>query len=108
MAGVRLPKCPLCGSEFKIKHVDFTLPFRCPVCDRYLRVSPSYPRFQGCAALLISGLLCLALGARGPTLVLVALLGWIPTFFIVVFWTRHFAPPKLKPCPPPHAGTVGL
>ncbi len=28
--------------------------------------------------------------------------------FLVVFWTMHFAPPKLKPCQPTHSGTLGL
>jgi hypothetical protein len=107
----QLPKCPVCRAEFHIKHVDFTLPFHCPACDRYLCVPRSYPRLQGCVALLISGLLSYIFGARGPTLVLITLFAWIPAFFVVVFWTRHFAPPKLKPCTPDdshYSGPLGL
>lgn len=96
--GRQLPKCPLCGTEFHIKHVDFALPFRCPICDRYLCVPRLYPRLQGSAALIISGLSCYLFGAKGPTLVLTTLFVWIPAFFLVVFWTRHFVPPRLVPC----------
>ena len=112
LRGPKSPICPLCGSEFHINHVDVAEPFHCPVCDRYLCVSRLYPYFWGCVALLIAGLLSFAFGARGPTLLLASLCGWLPVYFLVVGWTRHFAPPKLKPCNPPddsrYSGPLGL
>ncbi len=91
--GRKSPRCPLCGSEFEIKYVDVAEPF------------------HACAALLIAVFLSFAFGARGPTLFLASIFGWIPVFFIVVFWTQHFAPPKLKPCSPDdpdYSGPLGL
>lgn len=108
MAGVRLPRCPLCESEFEIKYVEIGSPFRCPVCSEYLFVPRSYSVFWIYAAFVISGLLCYGFGARGAHLFWCTGLTWIPVFFIVIFWSRHFAPPKPKPCPPPHAGPLGL
>jgi len=99
----RLPKCPLCKSEFHYRHVDLELPFRCPACDEWLRVAHSYwYAVSGVlAAMLISGFVCFELGARGASLVLYALFVSIPIFFFVVFWKMHFAPPKLEPSIPP-------
>lgn len=98
----RSPKCPLCGSEFNIKHVDYAMAFSCPSCERYLCVRRSYSRLWGCAALLISFFLCFGLGARGPSLVLAALIAAIPIFFMVILWTAHFAPPMPRACVPDH------
>jgi hypothetical protein len=92
----RSPRCPLCGEHFEVKYVDFQLPFRCPSCKGYLRVPHSYSRLWSCAALLISAVLCFALGARDVVLLVATLLTWIPVLFVLVFWTRHFAPPTLK------------
>jgi hypothetical protein len=93
----KLPECPLCGAEFDIKNVDFASPFPCPVCEQYLCVPRVYRRFWGYASLVIAGLFCFLLGFRGANLALAALLACIPVLIIVVFWTRHFSPPKLKP-----------
>lgn len=104
----RLPKCPSCGSEFERKFVAIDSPFRCPICDRYLYVSHSYSRSQTLASLVISGFVCFLFGARGANLALASILAWLPIMFVVVFWTMHFAPPKLTPCRPPNSGTLGL
>ena len=104
----RLPRCPLCGSEFERKFVVIDSPFRCPTCDRYLCVSHGYPRLQILAAMGISALICFLFGARGATLALATILAWLPIMFLVVFWTMHFAPPKLTSCQPPNSGTLGL
>jgi hypothetical protein len=107
----RQPVCPLCGRAFEIKYVDFELPFRCPNCKHHLRVPPLYPRAWTLVAFLASGTLWFALGARGFGLFCGALLTWIPVFFVLVLWTRHFAPPKLKPCPSgdsDYSGPLGL
>src|SRR6266576_178825 len=99
---------PRCRSTFDINQVDFETPFRSPVCDEYIYVPRRYLIFSACRSLLISGTLCFALGARGTTLVLLTLLAWLPIGFVILFWTRHFAPPKLKPCSPPHSEVLGL
>jgi uncharacterized paraquat-inducible protein A len=98
--GPKSPICPLCGSEFHIKHVDMESPFRCPTCDKYICVSrgSSYVRIQICAAICISVVLSYVFGARSATVALAALFMTIPVLFIIVFWAMHFAPPKLKPC----------
>ena len=104
----RLPRCPLCGSEFERKFVVIDSPFRCPTCNRYLCVSQGYPRLQILVSLAISGFICFFFGARGADLALVSVVTWLPVMFLVVFWTMHFAPPKLQPCQPQHFGTLGL
>jgi len=108
MANPRSPRCPLCGSDFNINDVDFALPFRCPSCEAYLCVPRYYSVFLGLRALLISGILCFLLGARGATLQWTTLLGWLPVLFVSMFWTRHFAPPKLKPGDAPRTDILGL
>jgi hypothetical protein len=108
MAGAKSPRCPLCGSEFAIKYVEIGSPFRCPVCGEYLFVPRSYSVFWIYAALFISGLLCFGFGARGANIFWYTLLIWIPVYFIAIFWSRHFAPPKLKPTSRPNAGPLGL
>ena len=94
----RQPICPLCGRKFEIKYVDFELPFRCPHCKHHLRVPRIYSSAWGLVALFTSGALWFALGAGGFWLLCGALLTWIPVFFVLLFWMRHFAPPKIKPC----------
>ena len=101
-------RCPLCRAEIDRKQIVINEPFRCPRCDRYLCVPASYSRLQIWASLFISGLLGFVLGVRGAYLALVTTLIFLPVMFIVVFWTMHFAPPKLKICYPPHLGTLGL
>ena len=99
----RFPKCPLCKSEFHYKHVDLEMPFRCPVCDQWLRVAHShwYAVSTLLATLLVSGFVCFELGARGASLFWSALFVSIPIFFFGVFWKMHFAPPKLIPSSTP-------
>jgi len=104
----RLPRCPLCGAQFERRFVAIDFPFRCPKCDRYLCVSHGYSRLQILAALGISAFTGLVFGARGANLALVTIIAWLPIMFLVVFWTMHFAPPKLKPCQPEYFGTLGL
>jgi hypothetical protein len=110
MRAPKSPICPMCGSAFDIEQMDFAMPFRCPACRRYLCVPRSWSIFSALRALFVSGLLCFFLGARGLTLFLAAVLTWIPLGFVLLFWTRHFAPPKLKACPPPDSssGPLGL
>ena len=101
-------RCPLCRAEIDRKQIVINEPFRCPRCDRYLCVPASYSRLQIWASLFISGLLGFVLGVRGAYLALVTTLIFLPVMFIVVFWTMHFAPPKLKICDPfPPVGYVG-
>ena len=105
------PKCPLCKSEFHYKQVDLELPFRCRVCDQWLRVTHSYWYAASgiLASMIISGFVCFELGARGAYLVLYAPLLSIPVFFVVVFWRMHFAPPNLEASsPPPDTSVLGL
>jgi hypothetical protein len=99
----RLPKCPLCKSDFHYKHVDLAVPFRCPVCDQWLRAAHSYWYSASAilAAMIISGFICYGLGARGANLFLYAILLWLPVFFVVIGWKMHFAPPSLKPSSSP-------
>ena len=107
----RFPKCPLCKSDFHYKHVDLALPFRCPVCNQWLRVANSYWHSVSgmLAAMIVSGLVCYGFGARGANLALYALLLWLPVFFVVVGWKMHFAPPTLKPSGSPlDTNTLGL
>jgi len=105
------PKCPLCKAEFHYKHVDLAVPFRCPVCDQWLRVAHShrYSVSGILAAMIISGFLCYGLGTRGTNLVLYSLFLWVPVFLLVVGWKMHFAPPTLEPSSSPmDTNTLGL
>ena len=90
--------------------MDIELPFRCPECDKWLRLE--HPRLYTqsllVATLCISGSLCFHFGARGEKLFWGTLLCSVPVFFMLVFWTRHFAPPKLKPSSPPDTEVLGL
>ena len=106
--GPKMPKCPVCGAEFHISNVDFASPFRCPVCGNWLRVPRYYPVIGIWTALFISAFLCFEFGARGVSLFWGTLLTWIPVFMMVIFWSRHFAPPKLTPCPSPSSCPLHL
>ena len=110
MPQLRFPKCPLCKSEFHYKHVDLELPFRCPVCDQWLRVTHSYWYTASgiFGSLIMSGLICYEVGARGAYLALYAPFGAVPIFFGVVFWRIHFAPPRLRASNPPGTSVLGL
>lgn len=107
----QLPRCPLCKSDFHYRHLDLTMPFRCPVCEKWIRVANSrwYATSGMLVAVLITGFICFEFGARGPTLFLYTLVLWFPVFFLVVFWKMHFAPPRLKPSEqPPDSSVLGL
>jgi hypothetical protein len=84
------------------------MPFKCPVCNECLYVPHLYSRLQAIKALLLSGILCFAFGARGAYLVLASFLAWIPLGFVVLFWATHFAPPSLRPCRPDDSSIQGL
>ncbi len=94
----RLPRCPTCGSEFERKFVAINSPFRCPVCGHFLCVPYSYSRSQILVSLVISGFISFFFGARGMNLVLATMLAFLPVLFVMIFWTMHFVPPRLKPC----------
>src|SRR5512133_2740435 len=104
------PICPICSSTFEMKHVDFAEPFRCPVCNGYLCVPRSWLTFSAVRALAVATLLCFLMGASGANLLIAVGLTWLPIAFLLLFWTRHYAPPRLKPCTPPdgYSGPFGL
>ena len=110
MKAPRSPKCPLCGAKFDIKFVDRQTPFRCPACGEYLCVSHPrlYPVLSIYGALLISGLICFGLGARGEWLFWGTFLVAVPIFLLIVFWSMHFSPPKLARATSPYSGGLGL
>lgn len=103
-------KCPLCGSDVHAKDVDIELPFRCSVCDKWLRVVHSRLRASVgiVVALLISGLVCFEFGARGSYLLFASILAWLPILFLVVLWQMRFSPPKLESCAPPSTDVLDL
>jgi hypothetical protein len=106
----RSPKCPLCKAEFHYKYVDLELPFRCPVCDQWLRLTHSYWYSASgiFGSLIVSGLICYGLGVRGAYLILYSPLAAIPVLFGVIFWRMHFAPPTLQSSSAPGTSILGL
>jgi len=109
MGSPRSPICPLCKSEFDINYLDFAMPFRCPECNRYLCVPRAWSMTYAVLTLVFAGIVCYALGFRGSTVFIAAVLVWLPVGFVLLFWTRHYEPPKLRPCLPPdgYSGPLG-
>ena len=92
-------ECPICESP--IARVHLADPFPCPTCDHWLYVPRYYSYFWSFVALGVTVASCSALGARGPILLLASVVAYYPVLFIMSFWMRHFAPPRLRPCDRP-------
>jgi uncharacterized paraquat-inducible protein A len=104
----RSPICPHCGGQIHINQVLYTEPFACPFCSKTLFVSSRYPRFWGLVALALSIVVCHTFGARGFGLLVSSALAWLPIVFVVNVWTRHVAPPVLKPADPASGEVIRL
>jgi hypothetical protein len=105
----RSPKCPLCRSEFSVNEIRFDEPFRCPVCQRFLRVPRWYNMLAALKALCISAIIAYIFGARGSNLLLFTVVAWLPAGFLQLFWVRHFSPPPMvTSTAPTPSGTLDL
>ena len=96
------PQCPFCGSMLEYGQIDFSAPFRCPVCQKQLRVPTPYPLLHFWLSFLLAGLVSLAFGFRGYALFFATLVGWVPVLALVMILVRPVLPPRLKPYYPEH------
>src|SRR5208282_2945626 len=90
------PKCPHCGTIILIPEICFREPFKCRACSEELFVPQTYFWAQACAALAASSLGSFLLGLRGPALLGLAVLLWVPATIPVVLISQIFFPPRLR------------
>ena len=87
--------CPACSTRLSWKDISFAQPFRCPECQRDLRVSTLYPRVIVWVSLLIAGLSAYIVGLRDFFWLIVLFLGFLPIGVIVSSVIRRMFPPKI-------------
>lgn len=90
----RLPKCPCCGVDLKIKNINFAEPFVCPHCQGELKVSRAYATFFGLLGLAISYLIVFEFGLRDFSLLAGGFVGWFPVIFIELRTLFRLFPPE--------------
>jgi predicted RNA-binding Zn-ribbon protein involved in translation (DUF1610 family) len=88
--------CPECASLIPLKDIDFAVPFSCPQCGEDLAVSLTYSRVMGFIALGLAVGGAHSLGARDGVLLIVSVLAYFPTFWVVAVLTLAFCPPTVE------------
>ena len=87
--------CPDCSKRLGWAQIQFGRTFRCPWCDASLCVPRSYITWSGCYNLCVTGLLAFGLGARGWSLVVAVLSGFLPVAMVSSAIARQLHPPTL-------------
>ncbi len=90
------PRCPRCNSRLLYTQVDYRGSFPCPSCNQLLYIPHAYTVARTWATLLISAAGLYFVGLRGYSLVLGAILAWVPALFLDAFVGRTLVPPIIR------------
>src|SRR4030081_199918 len=91
-----LPRCPRCDNSLRYQQVRYRGSFPCPSSNQLLYIPPAYTLARGWATLLISAAGLYFIGLRGYSLVLGAILAWVPALFLDPFVGRKLVPPIIR------------
>src|SRR5579864_6339584 len=88
--------CPECHSRIRLEDVRFTPQFKCPICQKNIRVSSLYSKLMQWLSYGCSAVVLYLLGLR-LWLVFVC---WLPAAMVGIFlWAyagKYLVPPKLQ------------
>src|SRR3989442_11145895 len=88
-----LPKCPSCKNSLQFTQLRYRDSFPCPSCNQLLYIPHAYTVARTWATLLISAAGLYFIGLRGYSLVLGAILAWVPALFLDATVGRILFPP---------------
>ena len=88
--------CPSCRREVKRKDVSTRRPFPCPNCRKLLRVRPLSNQIPAYCAIVLSTAVGYLLGFRFITLILFALVFWLPAAALLGLVSAVTLDPKLE------------
>jgi hypothetical protein len=91
-----LPRCPRCNNRLRYTQVRDGESFPCPSCNQLLYIPQAYTVARFWAALLISAAGLYLIGLRGYSLVLGAILAWVPALFLDATLGRALFPPIIR------------
>jgi hypothetical protein len=91
-----LPRCPRCDNSLRYRQVDYRASFPCPSCNQLLYIPRAYLLARSWAILLISAAGLYFIDLRGYSLVLGAILAWVPALFLDAFVGRTLVPPIIR------------
>jgi hypothetical protein len=89
------PRCPRCNNKLLYTQVDYRGSFPCPSCNQLLYIPQAYTVARAWATLLISAAGLYFVGLRGYSLLLGAILAWVPALFLDAFVGRTLVPPLI-------------
>ncbi|SRR6266436_3075583 len=90
------PRCPRCNNRLLYTQVGYRGSFPCPSCNQLLYIPPAYTLARFWATLLISVVGLYLIGLRGYSLVLAAILAWVPALFLDATVGRALFPPIIR------------
>ncbi|PYV66788.1 MAG: hypothetical protein DMG96_41340 [Acidobacteria bacterium] len=91
-----LPKCPSRKNSLQFTQLRYRDPFPCPLCSQLLYIPHAYTVARTWAILLISAAGLYFIGLRGYSLVLGAILAWVPALILDAILVRAFFPPIIR------------
>jgi len=91
-----LPRCPRCNSALRYRQVRYRDSFPCPICNQLLYIPHAYLLARAWAILLVSAAGLYFIGLRGYSLVLGAILAWVPAVCLDAFVGRTLFPPIIR------------
>ena len=90
------PRCPNCYSKLLYTQVRYRDSFPCPSCNRLLYIPQAYTVVRSWATLLIAAAGLYLIGLHGYSLVLGAILAWVPALFLDATLGRALFPPIIR------------
>jgi len=90
------PRCPRCNNRLLYTQVRYRDSFPCPSCNQLLYIPQAYTLARTWATLLISAAGLYFVGLRGYSLLLGAILAWVPALFLDAFVGRTLVPPIIR------------
>src|SRR4051794_11097411 len=90
-------RCPNCGARQQWRDIrSFRAVFCCPTCGTTLRVPESYTTRNTIAILIVTAAITYASGARGYRLILLPIVLYVVSGFVIVTVARYVFPPHLE------------
>jgi uncharacterized protein (DUF983 family) len=90
------PRCPHCNNTLRYDQLLYRESFPCPSCNQLLYIPQAYTVARSWATLLILVAGLYLIGLRGYSLVLAAILTWVPARFLDAFVGRILFPPFIR------------
>ncbi len=91
-----LPRCPRCNNSLRYTQLRYRDSFACPSCNQFLYIPHAYTVARAWATLLISAAGLYLVGLQGYSLLLAAILAWVPALFLDATVGRILFPPIIR------------